>query len=183
MRKTSILFFSLLSCSSTLCFAAQNRDSFHSNAGVTVISNDDSNENAYFYEIGYQHQLDSLFSIDASYKKVETFTSSVGDNSDDFVQSYDAYSLGIQVGQHQGYLSLYGKAGVSLISSETQTWDGTSSTVLVDEDDAIKPYASIGASIASPYEQGLTFDVAVNYQMLANDQHSTSVSGGVNFAF
>ena len=182
MKKLSILILTTLTCLPTAIQAAEGMGSFYTNVGATLVTHNSNNESAYFIEVGHTQKLSKFLSADVSYKKVETFKSSVSANSDEFAQAYDAYALGLRVDQQVGYLSLFGAAGASYITSETTTWDTDSGAEKVDNDDALKPYASAGVSLATPYDRRLTLDMAINYQMLPNDEYATSLSAGVNFA-
>jgi hypothetical protein len=185
MKKLSILVFTALTGASlpAAIQAAQGGGALYSNVGATIVTNDSHNENAYFFEIGYNHKLDEIFSADFSYKKVETLDSSVSPNSNDFVQAYDLYSIGVRADQNLGELSVYGAAGASYVKSELTTWDTTAGAEQVDKDETLKPYARAGINIASPYDKRLTFGAAIDYQMLPHAGHATSLSGGFNYAF
>lgn len=163
--------------------AAGGTGSFYSNAGATLISHNSQDEAAYYIEIGYTQQLDEILSVDLNYKKIETFNSSISTGSDDFVQAFDTYGIGLRADQSFGDLSLYAKAGASFVTSETTTWDATAGAEKIESDDSIKPYASAGLNLASPYDKRLTFGLGIDYQMLANDDHAVSFSGGINYGF
>ncbi|TKF21071.1 porin family protein [Vibrio genomosp. F6] len=181
MKRPLILIFTTMVCLPTMANAAGNRGSLYTNVGATLVSNDSNQETAYFIQAGYNYQMTKLLSADVSYKRVETFNSSVSANSDDFVQTYDAYGLGVRVDQQVGLLGIYGKAGGSYISSETTVWDTVAGAKKTETDDSFKPYASAGVSLMSPI--GLVLDAGVTYQLLPNDEHATSFNAGARFAF
>ncbi|ELN6932382.1 outer membrane beta-barrel protein [Vibrio navarrensis] len=184
MKKMTLVTLALLATLPTaMAHAKGQRGALYTNVGATMVTNNSNDELAYFVQAGYNHQLTDFLSADLSYKKVETLNKSVSATSNDFAQTYNSYGLGLRVDQHLGILSVYGKAGASYIESELTTWDATNSVEKVDKDSNIKPYASAGVSLASPFDQRLTLDAAVTYQMLPNDEHATSISAGVNFSF
>ena len=183
MKKLSILVLTSVICLPIAGYAAEGPGSVYSNVGATLISNDSHNEAAYYFEVGYNHKLDQLFSADVNYKRVATLDSSVDAGSDDFVQTYDTYGLGLRADQRFGNLSVFAKAGASFISSEITTWDAGTGAEQVDNDDSFKPYAGAGINLASPYDKRLTFGAGIDYQMLSNGEHATSFNGGVNYAF
>lgn len=183
MNKLSVLAFAALTFVPSLSQAAELTGTFYANAGVTQVSDGSDAESAYFTEVGYNHKLDEVLSVNTSVRRVITFDSSVSADSDDFVQTYDAYSLGLRADQDLGDISLYGVAGASYITSETKTWDSVNSVVDIVNDDSFKPYARAGISFDSTYSDGMTFDAGINYQMLSGGRHATSFIGGVNIAF
>lgn len=181
MKIPFILFLSTMICLPTAIQAAESRGSLYTNVGATLVSNDSNEETAYFIQAGYNYQMTKLLSADVSYKKVETFNSSVSENSDSFVQTYNAYGVGIRVDQQMGLLGIYGKVGGSYITSETTTWDSVASEEKTESDDSFKPYASAGLSLISA--MGLVLDAGVTYELLPNDEHATSFNAGARFSF
>lgn len=182
MKKISILVLAAVAYLPGVSYAEEGPGSIYSNVGATLISNDSNEESAYYVEVGYTHELTEIFSADINYKRVATFDSSVTQNSDDFVQTYNTYGIGVRADQYFGNLSLFAKAGASFIASETTTWDATLGET-VDRDESFKPYAGAGINLASPYDKRLTFGAGIDYQMLPNGEHATSFSGGMNYAF
>ncbi|HAS6278168.1 TPA: outer membrane beta-barrel protein [Vibrio vulnificus] len=183
MKKLSLITLALVTTLPAAAYAKGEMGSMYTNVGATMVSNGNEEELAYFFQVGYNHRITDFLSADVSYKKVETVNSSVAANSKDFVQTYNAYGVGLRVDQHLGALSIYGKAGASYIESELTKWDTVTSAEKTTTDDSFKPYASAGVSLASPFDKRLTLDAAVTYQMLPNDEHATSVSAGVKFSF
>ncbi|EGQ9970466.1 outer membrane beta-barrel protein [Vibrio vulnificus] len=183
MKKLSVITLTFLTALPSAVYAKGEVGTMYTNVGATMVNNGNQQELAYFFQVGYNHRITDFLSADISYKKVETVNGSVAANSKDFVQTYDAYGLGLRVDQHLGPLSVYGKAGASYIQSELTKWNAITSTEQTTTDDSFKPYASAGVSLASPFDQRLTLDAAVTYQMLPNDEHATSVSAGVKFSF
>jgi len=183
MNKLSLLILTTTVCLPIASQAESNQGAFYSNLGATLITNDSHDENAYFLEVGYNQRFSSIFSADFSYKKVETFESTVTANPNDFSQTYDTYGVGIRADQRLGAMSLFAKAGASYITSELTTWNSDTSSEQTDKDNTIKPYASAGVNIASPFDQRITFGAAITYEMLPNDEHATSVSSGFNYSF
>ena len=183
MNKLSILVLAGVTCFSAAAQAAQELGAFYSNIGATLLSNDSHDESAYSAEVGYNQKLSPFLSLDLSYKRVETFDSSVSAGANDFAQKYDAYGVGLRADQNIGDLSIFAKAGGSYILSEITTWDSLAGAEKTDEDESLKPYASAGFNIASPYDKRLSFGVEISYQMLSDDEYATSFSGGVNYGF
>jgi hypothetical protein len=183
MNKLSLLVLTIILCIPSISQAEPNQGAFYSNLGATLITNDSHDESAYFVEFGYSHRFDSLFSADVSYKKVETFNSTITAGSDDFSQSYDSYGVGVKADQQFGVINLFAKAGASFIASELTTWNTVTESEQTDKDSSIKPYASAGVNVASPYDKRITFGAAITYEMLPNDEYATSISSGVNYAF
>jgi len=183
MNKLSLLALTITLCVPITSQAEPNQGAFYSNLGATLITNDSQDESAYYVEFGYSHRFDSLFSADVNYKKVETFNSTITAGSDDFSQTYDSYGVGVRADQQIGVINLFAKAGASFITSELTTWNSSTASEQTDKDNSIKPYASAGVNIASPFDKRITFGAAITYEMLPNDEHATSFSSGVNYAF
>ncbi|WP_435237308.1 hypothetical protein ACR30L_06980 [Psychromonas sp. PT13] len=183
MKKLPLLVLATITSLPMVARAEFNPGAFYSNLGATLITNDSHDESAYYVELGYSHRFDRIFSADVSYKKVETFNSTVSAGSNDFSQTYDSYGVGVRADQQIGVINLFAKAGGNFIASELTTWNNTTASEQTDKDNSVKPYASAGINIASPFDNRITFGAAITYEMLPNDEHATSFSSGVNYAF
>ena len=183
MKKRSLIPLLFVITLPAVSYAKGQVGALYSNVGATMVNNGDEQELAYFVQVGYNHRITDFLSADVSYRKVETANDSVAADSKDFVQTYDAYSVGLRVDQYFGALSVYGKAGASYIDSQLTKWNSVTSTPQTTSNDSFKPYASAGVSLASPFDQRLILDAAVTYQKLPNDEDATSVSAGVRFSF
>ncbi len=148
-----------------------------------MVTNNSKTKSAYFWQLGYQHRLTPFVSAEIDYKRVATIDSTVTTNTTDFSKKYDAYGAGLRVDQPLGYMTVYAKGGASYVIIDTKMWDSTTSSYQTETDKSVKPYASAGVSIASPYDKRLTLGISITYQWLPGNEHATSLSAGANLAF